>query len=293
MESQSDQTSPQTADAESAMRQNLGLNGSASSSANDPLKMARQAIRSQVTARDYAEQQLSKAQGAIQDLRNRLRHVHHERESAINAAQSAMAARDTAERSTRAAESALATERANRARVEGTLRDAQATILDLREKLAAANQTIKSTQAELAAERSAISSSEDGAVVAVPKVVAPTVRQGVLPVVKRPVGRPRRVTVGERVQTVITPPEKPLAIRDDAVLPNVDAAVPNIRRPVGRPRKIVVAEAIQTMVTTAKKVQVVGKAVTARTAKPKRKVTNRGADDEEPVQWWVKGWNGR
>ena len=88
MESQSlNPVSPQTDDAESKMRRSLGLgvasgNDSASSPSNDPLKAARQAIRSEVTAREYTERQLAQAQGTIQDLRTRLRHVHHERETA-------------------------------------------------------------------------------------------------------------------------------------------------------------------------------------------------------------------
>ena len=98
------ETSTHTSDAESTMRRNLGLDGpSPSSLTNDPLKMARQAIRSQVTAREYTERQLDQAQGTIQDLRVKLRHVHQEREAAVNAAQSAMVAKDAAERKMRAA----------------------------------------------------------------------------------------------------------------------------------------------------------------------------------------------
>jgi hypothetical protein len=95
MESQSlSKNPPLTGDAESTMRRNLGLDGpSPSSSANDPLKLARQAIRSQVTAREYTERQLDQAQGTIQDLRGKLRHAHQERETVVNAAQSAIAAR--------------------------------------------------------------------------------------------------------------------------------------------------------------------------------------------------------
>lgn len=130
-------TSPQTADAESTMRRNLGLdggtvNGSPPSQLHDPLKAARQAIRSQVTAREYTERQLAQAQTAIQDLRNKLRHVHQERETAVCAAQSAVAAKDAAERNMRAAESALATERATRVRTEEMLRDAETTLSSLR-----------------------------------------------------------------------------------------------------------------------------------------------------------------
>jgi chromosome segregation ATPase len=124
------------------MRRNLGLNGPPLSSSNDPLKMARQAIRSQVTAREYTERQLDQAQGTIQDLRGKLRHVHQDREAAFNGAQSAMVAKDAADRKMRAAESALATERSARVRSEGMLRDAEATIRALRQKLATANQNL-------------------------------------------------------------------------------------------------------------------------------------------------------
>src|SRR5271163_498351 len=92
-------------------------NGSAITPSNDPMRVARQAIRSQVTAREYTERQLVQAQNVIEELRAKLRHVHHEREVAVTAAQSAIAARDIAERSTRAAETALTSERSNRARI--------------------------------------------------------------------------------------------------------------------------------------------------------------------------------
>ena len=265
----------QTDDAESTMRRNLGLDGSASSSANDPLKMARQAIRSQVTAREYTERQLAQAQTAIQDLRSRLRHVHQERETAVNAAHSATTAKDTAERSARAAESALATERATRVRTEGMLRDAQATIRDLREKLATANQNLRDVQAELAAERLA-RSSVDRAVIVAPEVATPTVRDCGSPVVRRPVGRPRKVAMVETVRTLITLSKKPLAIRDDAVS-SVDAVGPTVRRPVGRPRKTMVIEPIQILTKPT---------VTKRA----NKAALNGHDqdnNEEPVQWWV------
>jgi hypothetical protein len=183
----------------------LGLDGtSPSSSSNDPMRVARQAIRSQVTAREYTERQLVQAQNVIEELRTKLRHVHHEREVAVAAAQFAIAARDAAERSVRAAESALASERAARGRVEGMLRDAEATIRDLREKLATANQTM---QVERAAERLNRQSADDGLIV-VPEAMVPTVRDGGLPVVKRPVGRPRKVAVVEPFQASTKPSEE-------------------------------------------------------------------------------------
>jgi hypothetical protein len=283
---------PTTDDAESKMRRNLGIDGaSPSSSSNDPMKAARQAIRSQVTAREYTERQLVQAQGAIQDLRTRLRQVHHERETVVAAAQSAMAAKEAAERSMRAAEGALTTERANRVRTEGMLRDAEATIRDLREKLATANQTLHTTQADLTAERQARSSVDDGVMAA--QGVVTRIAEEVVPAVRRPVGRPRKATVVQTVQTVITPPEMAVATRDDAVPPNVNAAGQAVRRPVGRPRKMVVVEPTSTLMTPPRKVQVVGRVVTGRDDKPNQKVINRSADNEEPVQWWVEGWKGR
>jgi len=232
-------------------------NGSAISPSNDPMRVARQAIRSQVTAREYIERQLVQAQNAIEELRIKLRHVHHEREVAVSAAQTAIAARDIAERSMRAAESALTSERANRARIDGMLRDAETTIRDLREKLATANQTM---QVEKAAERPNRQSTNDGVIVE-PTRNAPTVRQSGLPVVKRHVGRPRKVTVAQPAPAMIWPVEEPLAIREAVSANKNEAHVPIIRRPVGRPR---------------------------RTAE-----VNPIIDDQEPIQWWVESWKGR
>jgi hypothetical protein len=178
--------------------------GSAITPSNDPMRVARQAIRSQVTAREYIERQLAQAQNAIEELRAKLRHVHHEREVAVSAAQSAIAARDIAERSMRAAESASTSERANRARIEGMLRDAETTIRDLREKLATANQT---TQVERAAERLNRQSADEGLIVA-SEATVPTARDSGWPVVKRPVGRPRKMVDAEPIQASAKPSEE-------------------------------------------------------------------------------------
>jgi hypothetical protein len=280
MASHPDPISPQTDDTESLMRQNLGIGGTSSSpsSSNDPLKAARQAIRSQVTAREYTERQLAQAQGAIQDLRTKLRHVHQERETAISAAQSAMTAKDAAERTMRAAGKALATERANRARTEGMLRDAEATIRDLREKLATANQALGTMRAELAAERlvqQKIVESSTAAMTAEEIAVA-AVRDAAVPIIRRPVGRPRKTAVADRAETPIWPMTQPQVIRDNAV--------PAVRRPVGRPRKTVVVLAEQSVKPTKK---------SQATAKPVTKRASQQTDDQEPVQWWVEGWRKR
>jgi hypothetical protein len=285
MESQApDPSSTQSSDAESKMRRNLGLdgglaNGSPPSSSSDPLKAARQAIRSQVTAREYTERQLAQAQGAIQDLRTRLRHVHQEREAAVNAAQSAMTAKDTAERTMRAAETALATERATRVRTEGMLRDAEATIRDLREKLATANQTIHTMRAEISAERQTRPKADDATqpAMAVHETVVATVRDAIAPTVRRPVGRPRKAAVVETAKAPIWP------MTQRQVIGNNDAT-PVMRRPVGRPRKTVVVLAEQPIRPT-KKPQA--------TARPVTKRASQQTDDQEPVQWWVEGWKKR
>jgi hypothetical protein len=266
------------------MRGNLGLDGpSPSSSANDPLKMARQAIRSQVTAREYAERQLDQAQNAIQDLRGKLRHVHHEREAAVNAAQSAMVAKEAAERKMRAAESVLANERAGRIRTEGMLRDAEATIRDLREKLATANQNLHTTQAELSAERLVSQAAVDGMIV-VPGTMVPTIREDRSPVIRRPVGRPRKIVAAQPVQTMTMPSEKPLAV----VSPNADVAGAIVRRPVGRPRKVVVAQPTQTPIKQSR-----SEAAAKSAGGVTQKDQGRRTDDQEPVQWWVEGWKVR
>ena len=286
MESESlNPISPDTGDTESKMRRNLGLDGAASdgstplSSSNDPLKSARQAIRSQVTAREYTERQLAQAQTAIQDLRTRMRHVHQERESAVSAAQSAMMAKDTAERNMKAAESTLATEKATRLRTEGMLRDAEATIRDLREKLATANQSLHLVQAELAAERQArpIADGTAVAAVALDEITAPTAPEPVVPIARRPVGRPRKTLVVDWGEASLLP------IRERQVV--VANATPTVRRPVGRPRKITVAQPVGESGSPSEMPNALAKGGT--------KNISKYTDDQEPVQWWVEGSKNR
>jgi hypothetical protein len=294
MQSQLDTILPQTGDAESKMRRNLGLdgatsNGSAPLSANDPARAARQALRSQVTAREYTERQLAQAQGAIQDMRTRLRHVHQEREAAVAAAHSAITAKDNAERNMRAAEAASATERGNRGRVEGMLRDAEVTIRDLREKLAVAHQTIHGMQTEVAAERQ-VRQTENDAVMVVPEVAAPeiavaAVQDVIAQIVRRPVGRPRKTAVVEAGQASTLPKTQPVASPEVEAPSNRNAAAPAVRRPVGRPRKAATVQPVEKSITPTNKPQVSGKSDT-------KKASNR-TDDQEPVQWWVEGWKGR
>src|ERR1019366_8051754 len=126
-------------------------------------------------------------------------------------------------------------------------------------------------------------------VTVVPETMVPSIREGGLPVVRRPVGRPRRGVVEQIVETAIAPLETAGAISDDTAPPNIDAAGPIVRRPVGRPRKAMMAtDPSPTFTKLSGKAQMSGKA-----QKPKQIVHNRGGDDQEPIQWWVEGWRGR
>jgi chromosome segregation ATPase len=149
--------SPQTNDAESKMRRSLGLDapsnaGSILSSPSDPLKAARQAIRSQAVAREYAERQLAHAETTIADLRTKLHHTRREKDTAVEMARSETAMRGAAQRTLIATEAALADEKAARDRGDRALREAQAAVRDLQGRLDAAAQGLETARAELAAE---------------------------------------------------------------------------------------------------------------------------------------------
>jgi hypothetical protein len=94
----SDPMMPEGNDAETAMRQSLGL-GTASSPApaapraGDPMRGARQAIRSQAAAREYVERQLVHAEATIQELRTKLHHARREKDAAVEAARLATMAK--------------------------------------------------------------------------------------------------------------------------------------------------------------------------------------------------------
>jgi hypothetical protein len=126
-------------------------------------------------------------------------------------------------------------------------------------------------------------------VAVVPEATVPPIREDELQVIKRPVGRPRKIVVQRTVEAVLTPSNQPPAI----ISPTVYAAGRIVRRPVGRPRKVVVVTPSPTLVTPPKKAPVPGRPVIGKTDKPKQKISNRSADDQEPVQWWVEGWKGQ
>jgi hypothetical protein len=157
----------QTKEVEVRMRRSLGLvtssNGSTPPLSSDPLKAARQAIRSQATAREHAERQLAQAQAAVRELHSKLHHARVDKDAAEEAARLATATKITAERTLVATEAALTAEKVARERGTRALQDAQVTIRELQGKLDTAVQALQAVQAELAAERQARQMAEDNA----------------------------------------------------------------------------------------------------------------------------------
>jgi hypothetical protein len=211
-----DPTSTEADDAESQMRRNLGLAttpGAASvpSSPTDPLKGARQAIRSQAIAREYVERQLAHAEVTIQDFRTKLRHARQEKDAAVEAARSAAARKLIAERTLVATEASLAAEKAARDRSERTLRDAQSTIRDLQGRLDAAVQRLETATAELGAERQVRQKTEDALREAISRqeVAGAANRDEVMiSTDQRPVGRPRKTALVQSVEASNKPAGK-------------------------------------------------------------------------------------
>ena len=96
------------ADNETRMRQSLGLtNGSRPIVSDETQRMARQAIRSQTSAREYAERHLVRAEQTIEELRAKVHAIAREKAVAIQAARAAHDAQVRAEQGRRAAETAL------------------------------------------------------------------------------------------------------------------------------------------------------------------------------------------
>jgi len=86
--------------------------------------------------------------------------------------------------------------------------------------------------------------------------------------------------------------EAPMITAREAALPpsHDDAVIQTIRRPVGRPRKTAATAPAPASNKTDGKVMDSDEII-AKTAE--KKARNRQAAGQEPVQWWVEGWNGR
>lgn len=183
------------------MRQRLGLPDEARPS-DDPHRLARQAIRSQAAAREYAERHLARAEQTIQDLQAKLQAVRREKAIAIEAARAAQDAHAQAERARRAAEAALINEKSVSDAAQREAREARAAVQDLRIKLAQANQTVDTLQAELAQVRQAGTAAEQ----AQPKAPVPAAADERTPS-DQPVKRKRGRPPGKRDPAV--PPKPP------------------------------------------------------------------------------------
>lgn len=255
-----DPNSPQTADDESKMRRSLGLGtakpSSGPSPASDPSKSARQAIRSQAAAREYVERQLAHAEATIEDLRTKQHHARQERGAAVEAARLATALKIAAERDLIGTRAALTEEKVARERGDRALRDARATVIHLQAKLDAATRDLEAANADLEIERLAR-------------------------------------------QKAVDAMREAIAVQKAAVLPDrteaTETAIPPVRRPVGRPRKVVVEQPIHVHVQPTETPPEPARAASKTATKPKEKSVRIGADkaDQEPVQWWVEGWNRR
>jgi hypothetical protein len=265
------------------MRRRLGLDAgsvpaSVPSQPIDPLRGARQAIRSQAAAREYVERQLAHAEATIQDLRTKLHHTRRDKDAAVDAARTTAARKVVVERTLAATESALATEKAARDRGDRALREAQATINHLQAKLDAAAQGLETAKAELASERQARQTAGDALRTAKtgPLIAAPASHDDptILPMSVRPVGE-----VGCPVATSEAAASQ--ASRDGV-------GIPTTRRSTRRSRK---TESTPPVQASSKQTRTV--LPTRDTNTDKTEKLRRHSDKSEPVKWWIEGWRGQ
>jgi hypothetical protein len=193
------------------MRRNLGVDpGPVAPAPVDPLRGARQAIRSQAAAREYVERQLAHAEASIQDLRNKLHRARQDKDAAAEAARSATARTLHAERALAATGQALVTEKAARARSDRVQAEAQVTARDLQVRLDAAVLALETTRSELAAERQAHQKTEAALRDAIAErrhLAEP--EPPAAAVVRRPVGRPRKIVANAAAPSVTRPADAP------------------------------------------------------------------------------------
>jgi hypothetical protein len=277
-------------DIEARMRQRLGLNTTPGTTpvpppADDPLRGARQAIRSQAAAREYVERQLAHAEATIQDLRGKLHHARREKDAAVDAARTTAATKADVDRTLAAIESALAAEKVARDRGDRALREAQASIRLLQAKLDAAVQSLEAAKAELASERHARQKAENDwrRPKIAPQIAALAIddNPAVLPICNSTESvAAQPIHEGDRSEEVGN-----VAVAEAI---GVAAVVPPARRPVGRPRKTESTPPVQASSKQARKVQAPTTAIS-----PKVRTARPSANDHAPIQWWVEGWNRR
>ncbi len=173
------------------------------SSSTNQLDAARQAIRSQASAREHAERALAEAQNSMRALQTMLAHERLAKDEVNLRA-------DADRQALQSVQAELVAERAQRDRLERSLGDSEATIQDLQAK-------VRDLRAELAAESQARRKAAE---------IERDVAEAVVPV-RRPVGRPRKIAV----ETAIEPPAKARKLKGPAKLPRA------ARLPAGEPIK--------------------------------------------------------
>jgi len=152
-----------------------------------------------------------------------------------------------------AAQRSMLEAEAARDRSDRTLRGALATNRDLQAKLDAFSRGFVTAKAEPAAERQPRLKAEDS----------------------------RREALAATAPEVLLP-----ASRNDA-------GIQTIRRPVGRPRKVMAPAPAPPSNKTGGKAMTADEIIAEKTGKLNKQAQIRPAAGQEPVQWWVEGWNGR
>ena len=92
-----------------------------------------------------------------------------------------------------------------------------------------------------------------------------------------------------------SPQEGPIATARETALPasHDDAAVQTIRRPVGRPRKTAATAPAPASNKADGKATDSNEVIAETAGNLQKKARIRPAAGQEPVRWWVEGWNGR
>nr|WP_294546832.1 hypothetical protein [uncultured Rhodopila sp.] len=193
-------------------------------------------------------------------------------------------------------------------RAERELVHAEATIQELRtrlhhahrEKDAALEAARLATAAKLAAQRSVLEAeaSRDHSERALREALAANrALQAQLDGLVRGVATAKAESAAERearLKADNSRREAPAATAPDILPPagHDDAVIQTIRRPVGRPRKTASPPAPPSNKTGGKSMAA-DEIIAAKTCKLDKPARNRPAAGQEPVQWWVEGWNGR
>jgi hypothetical protein len=296
-------TSPQAGDAEAKMRRSLGLDTtsnrvSAPSIPADPMRGARQAIRSQAAAREYVERQLAHAEATIQDLRTKLHHARQDKDAAVEAARSATAREVNAERNLISIDSVLTTEKASRELGDRALREAQATMRDQQGRLDVAVQGLEKAKAELAAERQARQTAKDALreATATRRTTERLAKASIAEAIEQPStaavspngSSPRAIEVAP-----VTRPDRPKDFSTAAPPTDRDEiGLATVRRLVGRSRKSASVQPVQISDKPTGKAPTFTKIIIGKTSS-RRKASSPAVDEQKPVEWWIEGWDRR